>query len=299
MSLFDTYFGGVGGGADGSALERRIAELIGSGSSIQGQTQFNSGRRPMQSKDAIGFAAEGAPASSDFGPRDYVSPGLPPQTQLQVGQTSAFGAARSHVGSWTQLVGIIFCLPSTKLGREEVVPHLEYLHHRSGSTIHFFCPGYVKIPGEPVLGAFQPLFLVGGSAWRFDVAEYNRLRSDLGKQTTWQYSGETDLLLLAVQGSPSGIRLDFRTTIACNVEQMLRDQAIPSFRSFVESLIQFAEQGTVVGTPWQLSDYLGIKFGALRLVDGILGLLPEFARSLYKGGQHLAVRDVSKAGEGF
>jgi hypothetical protein len=40
------------------------------------------------------------------------------------------------------MVGLLLARPQSPLARAEIVPNLQYLHHRSGTHIHFFCVGY-------------------------------------------------------------------------------------------------------------------------------------------------------------
>jgi len=290
MSLLDSYPHGWGGlqGSLASALELRVAEAIGFVQSGQRQ-------RWNQGSDAIGRLGEQTQGIQEVEFRGYISPGLPPQTNLQVGH-GGFTAAHGSQIEWSQLVGILFCMPSTKLGKEEVLPHLDYFHHRSGSALTCFCPGYVRLKGEAAVIASQLTASIGESTWRFDAAEYNRLRSELEGNTTWRYSGESDLLVLQVHGDRGSIQLDFSTTILCNLEQMLKDGTISSFRAFFERLVQFAESRAVSpSAAWGLSDHLGVKLAGDLLVEAILGLLPDTAQTLYKKGKHFVVRDVSKA----
>ena len=41
-----------------------------------------------------------------------------------------------------RMVGLLFARPESSLASSEIVPNLDYYHHRSGKHIDFFCAGY-------------------------------------------------------------------------------------------------------------------------------------------------------------
>ena len=50
-----------------------------------------------------------------------------------------------------RMVGLLFAPAEVRLERDEIVPSLEYFHHRSENNIDFFCAGYSRYgytPGE-------------------------------------------------------------------------------------------------------------------------------------------------------
>lgn len=40
------------------------------------------------------------------------------------------------------IIGVLFTRPSLSLAKNEIIPNLEYLHRRSATHMHFFCPGF-------------------------------------------------------------------------------------------------------------------------------------------------------------
>jgi hypothetical protein len=287
MSLFDLRFPGMGKTIANTSIElqTRVTDAIGFVPKAKRETRLAS---------AIGFVQAAPPQASSEGAKGYLITGLPYQAQSQMEQGRISITSNELEPRWTKLVGILFCMPTTKIGKEEIVPHLDYFHHRSRTAVDFFCPGYVRRQDIESEAASKPSIPVGEDTWCFDVAEYDRLRSELERMTSWQYSGETDLLLLEVHGNQTSIRLEFSMTIACNLEQMLKDEAFTSVRAFIEQLVRFGEKRKSPDIAWSLSDHLGLRTGAKQLVEAILGLLPNAARSLYKSSKHFVVRDVSK-----
>lgn len=216
--------------------------------------------------------------------RGYYVPGGPSR-----GRTVTLESAQ-----WSKLVGILFCLPNTRMGRDEILPSLDYFHHRSGSFVDFFLPGFgADWPGEMRKDAAS-VGTIDGASWLFNAKDFNQSRAELQACSRWKFSGETDLLLMVARKTPrTTTTLDFSTVISCNLEEMLRDQAITSARSLLERIVDFGETHDGEDPVFQLSDAMGIKQGKGFLQDIVLSVLPEAARKLYKSSKHFVVQDVS------
>lgn len=197
---------------------------------------------------------------------------------------------------WTKLVGVLFCAPSSKTAKDEILPSLDYFHHRSGQFVDFFCVGYGTHPGDgPDESRPIPVSVVDNAQWRFSAQEFNKCREEFECLTKWRFSGETDLILVVARKSRSGeATLDYSCAIVCNLEGMLRDQAIPSVRSFFEKLCQFGEQFAGSDPVWKLSDKLGVQSAKDLLEDAVLTLLPETVRKRYKAAKHFSVSNVAR-----
>jgi hypothetical protein len=176
------------------------------------------------------------------------------------------------------------------LAKEEIVPSLDYFHHRSGNHIDFFCAGYGRYDsiqgGKPVTRDDQP--------WLFSLELYDLFRQDIERRSCWRYSGEADLLLLnGRRGTDeSTASLDFSSTIACDLDLMLRDQAIRSVRRFFEELFRFAETVQKPDPTWGLSDKMGAQTAVSALKRVVLSLLPKDLGADYRRAEHFAIRDV-------
>lgn len=197
---------------------------------------------------------------------------------------------------WSKLVGVLFCLPTSKTGKEEILPNLDYFHHRSALFVDFFCVGYGTHPGTgPDELRPAPVSVVDNAQWRFSSQEFNNCRAAIESLTKWQFSGETDLLLAVARKPKSGqATLDYSCAIACNLEEMIRDEAITSVRAFFEKLFQFGEQFTGPDPVWKLSDKLGVQSATGLLEDAVLTLVPEVVRKRYKAARHFAVSNVGR-----
>ena len=62
------------------------------------------------------------------------------------------------------ITGMLFARPASRFAQREILPHIDYWHHRSDYHTDFFCPGYLRDDsgqsGEVVAN-------VGGAKWCF------------------------------------------------------------------------------------------------------------------------------------
>ena len=197
---------------------------------------------------------------------------------------------------WSKVVGILFCSPASKLGKDEVLPNLEYFHHRSGLFVDFFCVGYGAYwPESHTPPETKVVAEIDNTKWLFSPRDFNATRAELERLANWTYSGESDLVLAVARKRESQpARLDLSTAIACNLEEMSRDGAITSARAFFEQIFRFGETYSGSDPVFSLSDRMGLKVGSNFLMEAVLGLVPESVRKSYKAAKHFAVRDASR-----
>jgi hypothetical protein len=192
-----------------------------------------------------------------------------------------------------RMVGLLFAPAQARLAKDEIVPSLDYFHHRSGNHIDFFCAGYSRYgftPGEQPVTRDDP-------PWKFSTEAFDRFRRDIERRCRWRYSGEADLLLMNGRRGidEDAASLDFGSTIVCDLDRMIRDHAIHSVRRFFEDVFRFAESVTDPDPTWGFSDEMGVRTAGSALKRVILSLLPEELGAAYRRAKHFAIRDVSSA----
>src|SRR5215472_931815 len=99
-------------------------------------------------------------------------------------------------------VAVIFGSPACKAMKEDILPSLAYFNFRSGEALDMFCVGYT-VPEDTMLFAPE----------NFDQKAFQLAIVEFEERSSWEYSGETDLLLLnAYQYEEAGrkhVDLDF------------------------------------------------------------------------------------------
>ena len=195
----------------------------------------------------------------------------------------------------SKLIGILFAHPKSKLAQAEIVHQLNLFHIRSGEAIDFFCVGYGAYWPENHYADQSPVTKIEGVDWLFSDVAFSSVIDELEAETTWQYSGETELLLISAEKQSSGaIKLNYQDTIVCNLEVMTKDNAISSIGSFFTKIFNYAKTHSESDPAWGLSDHSGATVGKSAIKDAILSLLPNNLKESYKKAEHYAVRDLSQ-----
>lgn len=138
----------------------------------------------------------------------------------------------------TRMVGLLFARPDVPLAREQIVPSLNYYHHRSGRDIDFFCAGYSRFSHES--NEKEPVEV--GDWWEFNPITYCKFQEEIQRRSRWLYSGEVDLILLDGKRDDFGnAYLDFEYAWVCDLNNMIRNNAIESVHRFFEHIFRFVE----------------------------------------------------------
>lgn len=220
---------------------------------------------------------------------------LPAWNIEEIVATLAHAFERRYPSGGIRLVGLLFAPPESSLGKSEIIKSLDYFHHRSGNTIDFFCAGYRRY-GQEKQFVVEREVTSDSSPWYFNIIEFETLRKEIQKNSSWKYSGEADLILLnaTISESSHDIALDWSSAVCCDLERMKKDKAIESTRRFFEDIFRFVDEYEGENPVWDLSDehvFIKAKSGLKRL---ILSVLPRPLRELYSEAKHLVVRDISR-----
>lgn len=198
-----------------------------------------------------------------------------------------------------RMVGLLFARPESSLAASEILPHLEYYHHRSGDHIDFFCAGYGKY-WENSRDEFPDQRLVSrvkDENWLYSSAKFNAFREEVERMTRWRYSGGSDLLLTNGRyDSDKHIGyLDFSTSVVCQLDQMKSDGAILKVETFFEDVFRFAERFGGDDPTWGFSDRMGVKAAGSAIKRFVLSLIPKKLGEDVARVAHFAVQDIGTA----
>ena len=141
------------------------------------------------------------------------------------------------------MVGLLFARHNSPLAKEEILPNLEYFHHRSGKIIDFFCSGHGAYwrPDD-----FLDKIEVAegqGFKWLFSAQKFDLFRREIESETKWKYRGGVDLILINTIYDPVGetAALNFQSTLSFPLDKMKRDGTIYNVETFFEEIFSFAE----------------------------------------------------------
>lgn len=180
-------------------------------------------------------------------------------------------------GPRVRLMAILFARPSAKIVKEDILSNYDYLDIRSARHIEIVCAGY-------------------DSSMKFNENVFVKIIEGIERDTSWKYSGETDMILLNTRydHKTGAVDLDFREVVSFSIEAALRVKAIESVPAFFESLIRFAAAHTGLDPTWGFSDSRGLEVAGSALSKAIFSLLPKGMEDEFDKAKLFVVKDVAR-----
>jgi hypothetical protein len=185
----------------------------------------------------------------------------------------------------------IFLAPRfSNLSRDEVIPRIGYLDHRSGKYVHFYCAGYGGYWHRDIVQDMEEIGDVkygDGTMipWAFSQNLFARFVDELERATKWRYSGDVELIML-------GPNVDFSKALIFKVQAMVEDKAIRSSAELFEAIIRYCRDAVGDPSAYDFSDVQGAKELGKGVLDAILSYLPEPVRGVWEKGRHYAVKNI-------
>lgn len=183
-------------------------------------------------------------------------------------------------------IGILFARPTSKFVKDEILSSIEYYHHRSGSFVDFFLPGY----GAYWYGAYEDekvVCTINDVKWSFSNKMFCNFIEHIENISNWKYSGEAELLIIEYNID----RLDFSEAMLLCIDQALRDKAIVSSSNLFESVFHIFRN---TASTHKASDMLALSSLKDCLTDRIKEALPFKFGETYDKTKHFCTQNLSK-----
>ena len=182
-------------------------------------------------------------------------------------------------------LGILITRPDLEVGKS-IMDSLNYYHHATGKNINFYLPGYgaywyKTYPDGRIVSK------IDGADWSDSDKMFVNFISDMEKYSKWEYSGESELLLLEYK---DGI-LSFDGMMRFYLDDMLRDNVITSVSTFITKLSKVCKYDNELKN-------IRNTFGKKELIDvtkqAISDELPAFWEDVIKHEKYFCIGDYSK-----
>lgn len=191
----------------------------------------------------------------------------------------------AHNGVASDAIGILITRPESAVGID-IMSDLNYYHHFSGESINFFLPGY----GAYWYGTYpdgKVVTKIDGVEWSFSDRMFVEFIKDLEAHSSWQYSGESELLLVEYT---NGVLL-FDKILQFHLDNMLRDHIITSIGAFFQKLFRESKGDKSLN---KLSNRLGRKTVSQVAMEAVLKALPCGLGNLYEKEKYYCVKNCKK-----
>lgn len=213
--------------------------------------------------------------------------------EIEYSLEAAFLNRYAHSGN-VRMIGILFARPDSPLAKSEIIPSMPFFHEMSDNHIDFFCPGYgVQDRWSQSLDELE-IGRIGGSLWKFSNRAFIDVYSEFEKRTRFKYSGGVDLVLTNAVFDPKSqkAKMDFRSTLFCQLDQMKMDGAFATVEQFFMSVVSFSSSAQNDDPTWGFSDKQGLGVASSALKRVILSLLPKKLANDYTRARHFVVLDA-------
>jgi hypothetical protein len=178
------------------------------------------------------------------------------------------------------------------LARAESRDFLRWYNQRSGKFLKVYVAGFEA--------EWNPEKTVTQEAIRqaYNLVSFDAARSSVANATKWRYSGDADLLIVAakyisITQEITQASLDFSSALCINLDDIRKQEGIPSISNFLESLFQFLEESEHENAASGFSDKEGLKIAGAAIEDWFYSLLPKAISKQAKTAKRLAIRDIS------
>lgn len=188
-------------------------------------------------------------------------------------------------GVLNDTIGILITRPELPTGKD-ILSSLEYYHFRTGKSVNFYLPGYDAYwnSGYPDRNIVTTINNVD---WSFSSQMFAQFIEELEKFSKWQYSGESELLLVELK---EGI-LSYKTTMQFYLDKMIRDGAIDSVERFFEDLFRICKHKDTLK---QISNTFGVDTARQVSLDMLLENLPLGLGNLFTQEKYFCVKNMER-----
>ncbi len=182
-------------------------------------------------------------------------------------------------------IGILVTRPDLE-GGKSILSSLNYYHHLSGKSANFYLPGfgaywYETYPDERVVAK------IDGIEWSYSDKMFVDFINALEAYSKWQYSGETELLMLEYK---DGI-LSFDNMIQFYLDNMLRDNIIVSVPAFFQQLFRIYNKKR---TAKDISNILGMDKAIQVTKEMITDNMPSGLTNFFIQEKYFCVKNYER-----
>lgn len=186
-------------------------------------------------------------------------------------------------GIMNDAIGILITRPDLPTGKD-ILNGLEYYHFRTGKSLNFYLPGYGAYWNNDYPDG-KVVTTIDGVNWSFSNKMFVSFIQDLEKYSKWQYSGESELLLVELK---NGI-LSYETIMQFYLDNMLRDSVIYSVYQFFEELFRICQDKD---TLYQISNIFGKNKAKQISMELLLKKMPLGLGGIFTQEKYFCVRNM-------
>lgn len=188
-------------------------------------------------------------------------------------------------GMLNDSIGILITRPELPTGKD-ILNSLEYYHFRTGKSVNFYLPGYGAYCNSDYPDS-KVITTIGNVNWLFSNQMFALFIEDLEKNSKWQYSGESELLLVDLKEGT----LSYKKMMQFYLDKMIRDGIIHSVDQFFEDLFRICKDKDSLN---QISNSFGMKKVKQISIDALLEKLPLGLKNVFIHEKYFLVKNMER-----
>lgn len=182
-------------------------------------------------------------------------------------------------------IGILITRPELPTGKD-ILNSLEYYHFRTGKTVNFYLPGYGAYWNNDYPDS-KIVTTIDNVNWSFSNQMFALFIEDLEKYSKWQYSGESELLLVDLK---EGI-LSYENMMQFYLDNMIRDEVIGSVHQFFEDVFMVCKDKDSLE---QISNTFCLNKAKQVSLDALLDKLPLGLGNVFIQEKYFCVKNMER-----
>lgn len=182
-------------------------------------------------------------------------------------------------------IGILITRPELPTGKD-ILNSLEYYHFRTGKSVNFYLPGYGAYCNSDYPDS-KVITTIGNVNWLFSNQMFALFIEDLEKNSKWQYSGESELLLVDLKEGT----LSYKKMMQFYLDKMIRDGIIYSVDQFFEDLFRICKDKDSLN---QISNAFGMNKVKQISIDALLEKLPLGLKNVFIHEKYFLVKNMER-----
>lgn len=182
-------------------------------------------------------------------------------------------------------IGILITRPELPIGKD-ILNSLEYYHFRTGKSVNFYLPGYGAYWNNDYPDS-KIVTTINNVNWSFSNQMFALFIEDLEKYSKWQYSGESELLLVDLKEGT----LSYENVMQFYLDKMIRDGVIYSVYQFFEDLFRICKDKDSLN---QISNGFGMNKAKQVSIDALLDKLPLGLGNVFIQEKYFCVKNMER-----
>ncbi len=179
-------------------------------------------------------------------------------------------------------IGIVFCNPNNPGEASSIIKNMDYFNERSSYWISFYFPGFCDWMNSRDPNVYK--FKVGEAPWEFSSKQYVEFIEEFESHTNWEYSGNTELLLIGYENG----QLLYDNVVSIRIDEEVDKGHILNANELFEVIFRIAKETSEIE---EFKTKLQISYARNHFFDRVIQYISS--RTGFKFGGGITYRSIN------